>query len=589
MGQQNPSDDGNERQTIRDVYGEIDADDVEERADWDPALEPEGLTPETAPDGRQYDVAAWDGGVSDLADPAPEVHDMTDDAPAVLVYVSTQGGVQVHEGTLNRADARVVTVEADDGTVRTARYADMDGRPNAVENDDGRHLGTMLDVRLCRPWAALADHYGLPDDVDGPLYEAVAVDDGGDDIEVIATTPSRAEANQARSDWMPDSAEQRENVRGVVVRKRGDTDVTTVEEVRDDDDDDDDPEARTDGGEATSYDGVRALLDDIQAGDVEEGDTVTVEYVDTSGVDREESGTVTDVEFTPGGVPIGPEGRQWTPEYDSATIRYDSGHKHDHALSVGVNDTPRVWTPSPRPNDPEDHPRRQTLGEGLRGLTVEPVEYVECPGCRGDGERVIGYGLDDVEECGTCGGCGDIPTDHPAAEESRERDDDDDELVADGGQDDTCARCGGRGYVVGTPDADVDHASSMPSAIIECRDCGQQWDETGAIVSPGGPDDDLRADGGRRRDTDSPFEWTGEAHLVGASCDECGASVEVPESTAAAPGAVTCDDCTHQCIDHFGEARDDPALPPHVLHYECLVCGEFWTYDTQSGDLEVDR
>lgn len=97
----------------------------------------------------------------------------------------------------------------------------------------------------------------------------------------------------------------------------------------------------------------------------------------------------------------------------------------------------------------------------------------------------------------------------------------------------------------------------------------------------------------RHGDTDSPVEWTGRAHLVGVSCCECGEGIEVPEGNAeqASRGlaALTCDDCTHDCRDHFGEARNDPATPEFVLAYRCQECGERWTFNVKTGENQVDR
>ena len=168
-------DDSTETQTLRDVYGAIDLDDVEERRDYDPALLPDGAVPETAPDGRDYHTAAWDGGVSDL-EAADGPYTTEEGAPAVLVYVSNQGGVQVHEGEVVTCSGRVVTVEADDGTLRTAHAADIAGRHEAVHNHagaDSRHIGTMLEVRLVESW----DDYERRME----LLEEARADDGDDD------------------------------------------------------------------------------------------------------------------------------------------------------------------------------------------------------------------------------------------------------------------------------------------------------------------------------------------------------------------------------------------------------------------------
>mgnify|MGYP006268978371 CR=1 FL=1 len=45
----------------------------------------------------------------------------------------------------------------------------------------------------------------------------------------------------------------------------------------------------------------------------------------------------------------------------------------------------------------------------------------------------------------------------------------------------------------------------------------------------------------------------------------------------------------HDCRDNLSEGRTDPALPPHIQHHECLICGEFFERDTETGEIEVDR
>ncbi|AFD02323.1 VP18 [Haloarcula hispanica icosahedral virus 2] len=232
---------------LRDVYGAIDPAEVEDRGDWDPALEPEGLAPETAPDGREYTVAAWDGGVSDIR-PDLDVFDLTAGAPAVLLYVSTQGGVQVHEGRLTAdATGRKVSIEDDDGTVRTAKAADMKGRSDAVQNDAGTHLGTMLDVRLTRPWDVLAKHYGLPEGVEEVYEFLLRYDDGSE--EHVSYHSTREAANEARQSWRYTGDGQKPE--GVAVRKVDADDLTddSDDDSDDEDDDSDDDSARTDGGE----------------------------------------------------------------------------------------------------------------------------------------------------------------------------------------------------------------------------------------------------------------------------------------------------------------------------------------------------
>ncbi|AGC65574.1 putative capsid protein VP18 [Haloarcula hispanica virus PH1] len=163
-------------QTLRDVYGAVDMDGLESREEYDPALLPDGAVPEEAPDGRDYHTAAWDGGMSDL-EAAPGAYTSEEGQPAVLVYVSNRGGVQVHEGEIVTCSGRVLTVEADDGTIRTAHRADIAGRENAVHNHagaDSRFIGTMLEVRLVESW----DDYERRMEL---LEEARADDDEDDD------------------------------------------------------------------------------------------------------------------------------------------------------------------------------------------------------------------------------------------------------------------------------------------------------------------------------------------------------------------------------------------------------------------------
>jgi len=157
MARESQADDSTETQTqtLRDVYGAVDMDGLEDRRDYDPALLPDDSgVPDEAPDGRDYHTAAWDGGVSDL-EAADGPYSTEEGAPAVLVYASNQGGVQVHEGEVVTCSGRVVTVEADDGTLRTAHAADIAGRQEAVHNHagaDSRFIGTMLEVRLVESW-----------------------------------------------------------------------------------------------------------------------------------------------------------------------------------------------------------------------------------------------------------------------------------------------------------------------------------------------------------------------------------------------------------------------------------------------------
>jgi hypothetical protein len=77
------------------------------------------------------------------------------------------------------------------------------------------------------------------------------------------------------------------------------------------------------------------------------------------------------------------------------------------------------------------------------------------------------------------------------------------------------------------------------------------------------------------------------AHMVGRSCDECGAAVAVPES-AAARGPILCDDCEHTCQGNLQEMASDPALPPQIDVYQCRVCGEWWHHNRETGEVERD-
>lgn len=98
----------------------------------------------------------------------------------------------------------------------------------------------------------------------------------------------------------------------------------------------------------------------------------------------------------------------------------------------------------------------------------------------------------------------------------------------------------------------------------------------------------------RRRDT---FGFGGGADLpygpetVTTSCSECGASVQAHEHAAAEKvrgfRAITCDRCEHDCLDHFDEGRNDPLTPPHIVDYECKVCGERWEFNTRTAEHEV--
>lgn len=88
-----------------------------------------------------------------------------------------------------------------------------------------------------------------------------------------------------------------------------------------------------------------------------------------------------------------------------------------------------------------------------------------------------------------------------------------------------------------------------------------------------------------------PKRTARDAHLVTTSCTECGAAIEVPEERAEAARhgrPVTCAACEHDCLQHFGEGRNDPATPGHIVHYECGGCGQFWTFNTRTGEHELD-
>jgi len=77
------------------------------------------------------------------------------------------------------------------------------------------------------------------------------------------------------------------------------------------------------------------------------------------------------------------------------------------------------------------------------------------------------------------------------------------------------------------------------------------------------------------------------------TCSECGATVEVDETTAAHPDPVTCDDCEHDCLNpeanHLRHCGDDPALPAHIIPYTCDVCGQFWEFDVETGQHHADN
>lgn len=45
----------------------------------------------------------------------------------------------------------------------------------------------------------------------------------------------------------------------------------------------------------------------------------------------------------------------------------------------------------------------------------------------------------------------------------------------------------------------------------------------------------------------------------------------------------------HDCLDHLDDGRNDPTTPPHIVEYECTVCGQSIEFDVKTGDHEVDR
>jgi len=133
--------------TIREIYGPLIPETVDDPSDWDPSLAPDGFVPETAPDGRPLRTAAWDGGLSDLA-VAPELYDTTPGAPVVLVYASIQAGAQVFEGDVVDGGANQFALATDDGTIRTVIRVDDAGREDAVHGDNGAYIGEMCELRL---------------------------------------------------------------------------------------------------------------------------------------------------------------------------------------------------------------------------------------------------------------------------------------------------------------------------------------------------------------------------------------------------------------------------------------------------------
>lgn len=537
-------------ETLRDVYGAINPDDVEAREDWDPALEPEGLVPETAVDGRKFTVAAWDGGVSDLEGlDDMNIYDVREGAPAVVVYLSTHGGVQVFEGELTSDlsgyGRRVEVRDGDD--VREVVNVDGQDRYEAVRTDTGRHVGTMLDVRLTRPWDTLADYHTLPDGVD-TLYEVVEVYD--DREEVVAVEPSRDAANQARAAHTVAYGE--EEPTGLLVRERGADDEGDVED--DDDDDDGEPTFQYDESDMASLPDVD---DALEAAINDEGDDDA--RTDGGEVDVEEPGKedmIRDV------VPTLSEG-------DVLVL---------DVLLNGDTTTRKLTVDSAEVTEFDTH----------TGYSVETVD---------DGPHATTHGrLEDLD----VNTSGDFPvylytgTTTMKSRQNRDgrvvrvrvrRDDgDDDDARTDGGRPVEDNRRG----VAGDPVPDAEYGDG-PEDLTPDVDPAE-----GGHIPPGETPDHIPSP--TAPDRDSPVEWTGRAHLVTTSCSECGESVEVPEGRAeqAARGLepVTCDDCTHDCLnaaaDHLTEAAPDPALPPHIVPYSCEACGQRLLFDTETGEHEVD-
>ena len=442
---------------------EIDLSDVQTRGDWDPALEPEGLTPETAVDGREYHVAAWDGGVSDLQSPTENVYDVRPGAPAVLVYLSNyvSAGVQVFEGRVVECNEYRVTVEDDDGATRTARYVDGKGRCEAVESTAGNWLGTMLDLRLTRPWDALLKHYGLPESVDHLFELAVTFEDGS--RERVGWSASRSLANQRRRDHYVPQEQRARGADGMVVGKVR-TDVL---------------EAVGDG----ATDRAASLAQDAywKAGHRDE----MVDALVDNGFALDESRVIADDLFlvTDGG------------EYE--------------------------------PN--------------------------ECPECG----YLYGAGFDACPECG-----------EPVTE--------------------VCGRCGER--------RDADDFETDPRWVRACGDCHRE------LVEEHGEPDEHRGDGGRlvtdggvdMEDERAVFEYEGrQSEREQAARDKVRARRTDVDSPFGDVQPEPCElppaDEEHDCLDYLDDGRNDPATPEHIVHYECLVCGEWFEFDTEDGTHEVDR
>jgi len=111
-------------------------------------------------------------------------------------------------------------------------------------------------------------------------------------------------------------------------------------------------------------------FDAIVAGDVAEGDTVEVEYVDVNGERQTERGTVTNTEAVESGTTHGTEPRTWVNENAYYRVDYDADGKNDHqvASTVGNGDAPTLYTAvSGRHGDGGD---RREMGTVV-GITVE--------------------------------------------------------------------------------------------------------------------------------------------------------------------------------------------------------------------------
>jgi len=219
------------------MYANIALSDVESAEDYDPSLIEDGELPETAPDGRDYFTAAWDGGISDLR---PAINGPSYEteraAPVVLVYLSVySGNPVVFEGEIERINAP----ERGSSATLTVRNEENERRSvnmfSEVSNDDGRSLGDLLEVKLVRTEetvekleAAVERQNDEDDDgaSDGEVREAVEESeesddepraDGGDEpiISVDAdrlddlTAPFKAAGVKATDHWVVTVAGER--------------------------------------------------------------------------------------------------------------------------------------------------------------------------------------------------------------------------------------------------------------------------------------------------------------------------------------------------------------------------------------------